>query len=159
MSQTTTPSGADVDPLANIENSRAIGELLRERRWTRNYEAAAAKCDAELAKYPADDVARVAFEDALHVATSQFNKHFSKAYEDSGLPPISTPELMHPAAVAAMISRNAELEAERNAYRLILKDFQDGRKISNPHTRQVARDIEQQAIALARTPAKENDDG
>lgn len=115
MAETTTPSGADVDPLANIENSRAIGELLRERRWTRNYEAAAAKCDAELAKYPADDVARVAFEDALHVATSQFNKHFSKAYEDSGLPPISTPELMHPAAVAALIARNTELEAERDA--------------------------------------------
>jgi hypothetical protein len=53
----------------------------------------------------------------------------------------------------ALIARNAELEAERDAYRLILKDFQDGRKISNPHTRQVARDIEQQAIALALTPA------
>ena len=115
MSQTNTPSGADVDLLAGIENAGAIGELLRERRWTRNYEAAAAKCDAELAKYPADDVARVAFEDALYVATCQFNKHFSKTYADNGLPPISTPELMHPAAVAALLARNAELEAERDA--------------------------------------------
>ena len=115
MSQTNTPSGADVDLLAGIENAGAIGELLRERRWTRNYEAAAAKCDAELAKYPADDVARVAFEDALYVATCQFNKHFSKTYADNGLPPISTPELMHPAAVAALLARNEDLEAERDA--------------------------------------------
>jgi hypothetical protein len=35
---------------------------------------------------------------------------------------------------------------EVEAYRAVLREFQDGRRFSNPHTRQVARDIEQQAI-------------
>ena len=190
MSQTNTPSGADVDLLAGIENAGAIGELLRERRWTRNYEAAAAKCDAELAKYPADDVARVAFEDALYVATCQFNKHFSKTYADNGLPPISTPELMHPAAVAALLARNEELEAERDALAAERDKQQDTSRewaqrasalaAENKALREALEHIQglhshDKAVfqlaahcydaktiadeALARTPAKGNDDG
>lgn len=45
-------------------------------------------------------------------------------------------------AIAAVSAMYAEVEA----YRAVLREFQDGRRISNPHTRQVARDIEQQAI-------------
>lgn len=39
---------------------------------------------------------------------------------------------------------------EVEAYRAVLREFKDGRRISNPHTRQVARDIEQQALARAK---------
>lgn len=46
-------------------------------------------------------------------------------------------------------TRADQAEAERDAYRNVLREFQDARRIRNPHTRQVARDIEQQAIARA----------
>jgi hypothetical protein len=36
---------------------------------------------------------------------------------------------------------------ERDAFRAVLKEYQDARRISNPHTRQVAREIQQEAIA------------
>lgn len=36
--------------------------------------------------------------------------------------------------------------AERDALMSVLVEFQDGRRISNLHTRQVARDIQQQAF-------------
>lgn len=39
---------------------------------------------------------------------------------------------------------------ERDALRAVLREFQDARRIRNPHTRQVARDIEQQALARSR---------
>ena len=48
----------------------------------------------------------------------------------------------------------AAVYAERDALRSVLREFQDGRRISNPHTRQVARDIEQQAIARSEGGAK-----
>lgn len=51
--------------------------------------------------------------------------------------------------VHALIAENAALTAERDAYRDVLREFQDGRRVHNPHTRQVARDIEQQALARA----------
>lgn len=37
--------------------------------------------------------------------------------------------------------------SERDALREVLREFQDGRRYSNPHTRQVAHDIEQAALA------------
>lgn len=61
------------------------------------------------------------------------------------------------AAVAAMAEREAALIAERDAYLAVLREFQDGRRISNPHTRQVARDIEQQALARAGVERAERD--
>jgi hypothetical protein len=44
----------------------------------------------------------------------------------------------------------AAVYAERDALLAVLREFQDGRRISNPHTRQVARDIEQQALARSK---------
>lgn len=51
--------------------------------------------------------------------------------------------------VHALIAENSALTSERDAYRDVLREFQDGRRVHNPHTRQVARDIEQQALARA----------
>lgn len=51
--------------------------------------------------------------------------------------------------VHALIAENSSLTSERDAYRDVLREFQDGRRVHNPHTRQVARDIEQQALARA----------
>jgi polyhydroxyalkanoate synthesis regulator phasin len=47
---------------------------------------------------------------------------------------------------AATRTAVSALYDEVEAYRAVLRECQDGRRISNPHTRQVARDIEQQAI-------------
>lgn len=117
----TNTSGADV--LAVIPNAETIRELLRQRRWVRNCESTAAKYDAEIAKYPADDVARIAFEDALHVATGQFKDHFRNRYAANGLPPIPTPEPMDRTAVAALIEREAALVAEVKALRDALRNL------------------------------------
>lgn len=52
-------------------------------------------------------------------------------------------------AARVMRREMAAVYAERDALRAVLREFQDGRRISNPQTRQVARDIEQQALARA----------
>ncbi len=58
---------------------------------------------------------------------------------------------------AAWIKSSAEARAavaavydERDELLAVLREFQDGRRIRNPHTRQVARDIEQQALARSK---------
>ena len=49
---------------------------------------------------------------------------------------------------AASEADRRRLQAEVEAYQSALREFQDARRYSNLHTRQVARDIEQRARAI-----------
>lgn len=63
-----------------------IAEIQRSRRWMANYPDFLAKADAELAKYPPQDVQRIAIEHALARARDAAQVAFSDSYDRSGAP-------------------------------------------------------------------------
>lgn len=79
--------GAAVDEA--IPNAETIRAILQMRRYLRNRDTT--KFDAALAEFPQQDVSRIAYDDALYVASAQFKKHFEESYSATGLPHITAP--------------------------------------------------------------------